>query len=144
MNNAFKRIPCQPVMWLLLGMLTLPILSRAQDDAQAADSEDMNLLERIITITYDGGNRASPDLRFGPYSYTHPDDEGLVATVSNLTIYGSQASLSAPDDMMIADAEGQREATFEEGVRVVRGRLDAGGRTIEFSEATGLGTLAPD
>ncbi|MEM7735698.1 MAG: OstA family protein [Deinococcota bacterium] len=136
--------PRQSVMWLLLSTLLLLVVSYAQDDTQAADSEDVNLLERIITITYDGGNRASPDLRFGPYSYTHPEDEGLIATVSNLTIYGSQANLSAPDGVMIADAEGQREANFEEGVRVVRGRLDAGGRTLEYSEATGLGTLAPD
>jgi lipopolysaccharide export system protein LptA len=143
-NNVVNRITRKSMMWLLLSTLLLLFVSHAQDDTQAADSEDVNLLERIITIIYDGGNRASPDLRFGPYSYTHPEDEGLVATVSNLTIYGSQASLSAPDGTMIADAEGQREARFEEGVRVVRGRLDAGGRTLEYSEATGLGTLAPD
>ena len=28
--------------------------------------------ERIITITYDGGTRSSPDLRYGPYVYEHP------------------------------------------------------------------------
>ena len=35
--------------------------------------------ERLITITYDGGTRNSPDLRYGPYVYAHPDPEGVVA-----------------------------------------------------------------
>ena len=105
----------------------------------AQDAPDLQ--ERIITITYDGGNRASPDLRFGPYEYSHPDPEGLMATVSNLTIYGSEAVLEAPQGVMIADAEGQRQASFAGGVRVVRGRLEATGPALAYDESTGLGTL---
>lgn len=119
-----------------LVLLSVLVLASAQD---APD-----LQERIITITYDGGNRSSPDLRFGPYEYTHPDPEGLVATVSNLTIYGSEATLEAPQGVMIADAEGQRQASFAGGVRVERGRLRATGPELDYDEATGLGTLERD
>ena len=104
-------------------------------------AQESNLAERIITITYDGGNRTSPNLRFGPYNYTHPDPDGIVATVSNLTIYASEAQLRAPEDVLIADAEGQREASFDSGVRVERGRLTANGPDLVYSEATGLGVL---
>lgn len=105
-------------------------------------AQESNLAERIITITYDGGNRTSPNLRFGPYNYTHPEPEGIVANVSNLTIYASEAQLRAPEGVLIAEAEGEREASFENGVRVERGRLTAVGPGLVYSEATGLGLLA--
>ncbi len=107
----------------------------AQDDAQEAAEE------RIINIDFSGGSQRSESLRFGPLVYTHPDPEGLVATVSNLTIYAQNAQLSAPEEVLIAQAEGQREAEFTGGVRVVRGRLTATGPDLVYSEATGLGVM---
>ena len=113
-------------------MLTLLLMTLAQEEPAA---------ERIITITYSGGNRSAPDLRYGPYSYTHPDPLGIVATVSNLTIYAPEAELSAPEGVLIAEAEGERQASFEGGVQVERGRLTADGPQLTYSEATGLGVL---
>ena len=53
--------------------------------------------QRIITITYDGGTRNSPDLRYGPYIYEHPKPDGLEAKVSNLEIFAQRGELSAPE-----------------------------------------------
>ena len=107
----------------------------AQDDAREAAEE------RLINIDFSGGSQRSESLRYGPLVYTHPDPEGLTATVSNLTIYAQNAQLSAPQDVLIAQAEGQREADFTGGVRVVRGRLTATGPDLIYSEATGLGVM---
>ncbi len=112
----------------------------AQPPAESAPAgEGAN--ERIINITYDGGTRNSPDLRYGPYVYAHPDPEGVVAEVSNLTIYTQQGELRAPEGVLIAEAEGEREAGFTGGVRVVQGRLTATGPALEYSEATGQGVM---
>ncbi len=97
--------------------------------------------ERLITITYDGGTRNSPDLRYGPYVYAHPDPDGIVAEVSNLTIYTQRGELRAPEGVLIGEAEGQREASFGGGVRVERGRLTATGGALNYSEATGRGVM---
>jgi len=97
--------------------------------------------ERIITITYDGGTRSSPDLRYGPYVYSHPEPDGVVAEVSNLKIFAQQGELQAPEGVLIAEAEGQREATFTGGVRVEQGRLTATGPRLNYSEATGRGVM---
>lgn len=97
--------------------------------------------ERIITITYDGGTRNSPDLRYGPYVYESPRKDGIVGKVSNLEIYTQRGELKAPKDVLIADAEGERTATFSGGVRVERGRLTANGQSLEYSETTGLGVM---
>ena len=97
--------------------------------------------ERIITIRSDGGTQQSESLRYGPIVYTHPNPEGVVATVSNLTIYASNAELSAPEGVLISQAQGEREATFTDGVRVVRNRLEALGPALAYSEVTGLGVL---
>ena len=107
----------------------------AQDDVQEAAEE------RIINIDFSGGSQRSESLRYGPLAYTHPDPEGLVATVSNLTMYAQNATLSAPDEVLIAQAEGQREADFTGGVRVERGRLSATGPDLVYSESTGLGVM---
>lgn len=109
--------------------------SAGEGDAPAAPSE------RIITITYDGGTRNSPDLRYGPYIYESPREDGIVGKVSNLEIYTQRGELRAPQDVLIADAEGERTATFTGGVRVERGRLTANGTSLEYSEATGLGVM---
>ncbi len=107
--------------------------------AQEADTN-----KRLITITYDGGNRSAPDLRYGPYQYSHPEPQGLVANVSNLSIYGQNAELSAPEGVLISEAEGLREAVFTGGVKVLRGRLTAIGQDIAYSEQTGFGVLTED
>ena len=97
--------------------------------------------ERIITIRSDGGTQRSESLRYGPILYSHPNPEGVVATVSNLTIYASNAELSAPEGVLISQAQGERDATFEGGVRAVRNRLEALGPALAYSEVTGLGVL---
>ncbi len=112
----------------------------AQPPAEAAPA-DGEAGERIINITYDGGTRNSPDLRYGPYVYAHPSPEGVVAEVSNLTIYTQQGELRAPEGVLIAEAEGEREAGFTGGVRVVQGRLTATGPALDYSEATGQGVM---
>ena len=109
----------------------------AQDGAREAAEQ------RVINIDFSGGSQRSESLRYGPLVYTHADPEGLTATVSNLTIYAQNAELSAPDEVLIAQAEGQREATFTGGVRVVRDRLTATGPDLVYSESTGLGVI-PD
>ncbi len=97
--------------------------------------------ERIITITYDGGTRNSPDLRYGPYVYEHPQADGVEANVSNLAIFAQRGELRAPEGVLIAEAEGEREANFTGGVRVERGRLTATGPALEYSESTGRGVM---
>jgi lipopolysaccharide export system protein LptA len=112
-------------------------------DAETPDTEptDAETRERrIITIDYSGGT-ASGNLRFGPITYTHPDPDGVVATVSTLTIESGRAVLRAPEQTLIAQAQGRREAEFEGGVTVRRGRLVAVGERLVYSEATGLGVL---
>jgi lipopolysaccharide export system protein LptA len=95
---------------------------------------------RLITIDSSGGTQ-SGNLRFGPIRYEHPDPEGVVATVSTLTIRGPSAVLSAPEGELIAQAQGRREAAFAGGVTVTRGRLTATGASLHYAEATGLGVL---
>ena len=107
------------------------------DQPQAGAAED----ERIITISYDGGTRNSPDLRYGPYVYEHPEPDGIRANVSNLEIFAQRGELRAPDGVLIAEAEGEREANFTGGVRVERGRLTATGPALNYSEATGRGVM---
>jgi lipopolysaccharide export system protein LptA len=104
----------------------------------AQDSE-----RRIISIDSSGGTQ-SGNLRFGPIEYRHPNPEGIVATVSTLTIYAQLAELRGPEgeQMTLTDARGRRFATFTEGVRVTRGRLDATGPELFYSEEAGLGTLS--
>lgn len=96
--------------------------------------------ERIITIDGSGGTQ-SGNLRFGPILYQHPDPFGISAKVSTLTILGNHVELSGPPEVSIARG-GQRTASFENGVQVIRGRLQATGPSLEYSEATGLGVLS--
>ena len=73
-----------------------------------------------------------------------------MATVSNLTIYAQQAVLRVPgnesaasdDRRTLGEARGDRAATFDGGVRALRGRLEALGPTLRYDESTGLGTLS--
>jgi lipopolysaccharide export system protein LptA len=99
---------------------------------------------RIIRIDSQGAS-ISGNLRYGPHEYTHPEPEGIVSTVSNLTILASKARLQVPEEeqgeTLLAQAEGRRQAFFEGGVKVSRGRLVATGPVLGYSEETGLGVL---
>ena len=121
------------VLAFVLTLAALP-LAAAQDDAEPP-------ARRLITIDSSGGTQ-SGNLRFGPIVYQHPEPDGVVATVSTLTIRGPRAELSAPEGELIAQAQGRREALFDGGVTVTRGRLTAVGATLRYAEATGLGVLA--
>jgi lipopolysaccharide export system protein LptA len=95
---------------------------------------------RLITIDSSGGTQ-SGNLQYGPIRYQHPDVDGIRATVSTLSIFAQEAELRAPEGMLLSRAQGKREATFLNGVRVERGRLTATGPNLHYSEATGLGHL---
>lgn len=99
---------------------------------------------RIIRISSEGAT-ASGDFRYGPIAYAHSDPEGILATVSNLTILAQYAELRVPagqqGEVLLSQAVGEREASFEGGIRVERGRLGATGPALVYSEATGLGVL---
>jgi lipopolysaccharide export system protein LptA len=130
-------MPTHPLFSIarLLLVLTLGLanLSLAQGESEVNE-------RRLITIDSSGGTQ-SGNLRFGPILYQHPDPLGVVATVSTLTIRSPRADLRAPADTLIAQAQGFREATFEGGVEVTRGRLTATGDTLVYFELTGLGVL---
>jgi lipopolysaccharide export system protein LptA len=128
------------VALLLVGLGAAGVAAQAPADAADPASDAATLERRIITIEYSGGTAAG-NLRFGPISYTHPDPSGIVATVSTLRIEASRATLRGPADTLIGQAQGQREADFEGGVTVRRGRLVAVGERLVYSEATGLGVL---
>ena len=115
-----------------------PAGSQAQSGATAEGPADTNQ-KRVITIDDSGGTQ-SGNLRNGPIVYEHPDPLGITATVSTLTIHGHHATLEAPDGTSILKG-GARTATFDEGVKVERGRLTATGPRLGYSEATGLGVL---
>jgi lipopolysaccharide export system protein LptA len=95
---------------------------------------------RIITIDSSGGTQ-SGNLQYGPIRYQHPEIDGIRATVSTLTIFAQEAELRAPEGVLLSRAQGEREATFLNGVRLERGRLTATGPSLHYSEATGIGLL---
>ena len=115
---------------------------------ETSDAGNEQANQRVITIDYSGGNRKAVDFRYGPWIYTHPDEEGVVGAVgteenSQLTIYAKEAELKAPEDVLIATA-GERVANFTGGVRVSRKRLTAIGEGLEYSEETGFGELSAE
>lgn len=122
----------------MIRRLALLLLAAAALVALAQEVQE----KRIISIDSSGGTQ-SGNLRFGPITYEHPDPEGIVATVSTLTIYSHRAELRGPEGEQVAltEARGRRTATFAGGVRVTRGRLEAKGPELAYSEANGLGTL---
>jgi lipopolysaccharide transport protein LptA len=138
--------------FILLALLFLVfVLAQEQTDnpdtateqtTEEAAPEQSAEEKRIIRIQNDGGNQ-SGNLRFGPITYDHPDPEGVVATVSNLTIYGQKAELRGPEgeQISLADAEGRRIATFTGGLRVTRNRLTATGPDLTYTEETGIGAM---
>lgn len=131
--------------------LALTALAQETQEAPATPTEQeapAEAAERIIRISGEG-IAGSGNPIFGPITYSHPSDpEGVVSQVSNLTIYSQQALLRVPGNadegaerVSLAKAEGRRVATFEGGVRVTRGRLEAQGPDLVYSEETGLGTM---
>ena len=125
---------------LLLAALSANVI--AQEAEPADDTPPAEVLERrIITIDSSGGTQRG-NLRFGPIFYEHPEPDGIVATVSTLTIRAPRAELRGPDELLLSQAQGQREADFDGGVTVSRGRLMATGERLAYSEATGLGVLS--
>lgn len=138
---------------LLATLFLLIVLAQEQTDTSQTDTSTEQTTEetapeqtaeqkRIIRIQFDGGTEEG-DLRFGPLVYTHPDPEGIVGTVSNLTIYGQNAELRGPEgeEISLTDAEGRRTATFSGGLRVTRNRLEAKGPDLSYSEETGIGSM---
>jgi lipopolysaccharide export system protein LptA len=117
---------------IVAALLLLPMVA-SQEAAEVSE-------RRLITIDSSGGTQ-SGNLRFGPIVYQHPEPLGVVATVSTLTIRGPRAELRAPAETLIAQAQGFREASFEGGVEVTRGRLTATGDSLVYFELTGLGVL---
>lgn len=107
----------------------------------AAVAEELDEVQdrRVITIDGSGGTQ-SGNLRTGPLTYEHPDEFGIVATVSNLTIYGQIAELHSPSGTSISVA-GERVAVFPETVKVERGRMEAGGTSLRYDEGVGVGEL---
>lgn len=95
---------------------------------------------RVITIDGSGGTQ-SGNLRTGPLVYEHPDEFGITASVSNLTIYSQLAELHSPTGASISVA-GERVAVFPQTVRVERGRMDATGSSLRYDESVGIGELA--
>ncbi len=146
--RAPRRVALAIRLALALALAALPLplsTARAQGDAQdgaapaAVDTPANTNQQRVITIDDSGGTQ-SGNLRFGPIVYQHPDPFGMTATVSTLTIYGHHATLEAPEGTSILKG-GARVATFDDGVKVERGRLTAAGPALQYSEATGLGVL---
>ncbi|RTH28225.1 LptA/OstA family protein [Thermus scotoductus] len=89
---------------------------------------------RVIQVE---GGRLSGDLRYGPWTF-----EGEVrGRVKDLEIRSSKATLTAPKGKTMQEAEGEREARFEGGVVVRRGRVEARGPVLVYREKTGEGEL---
>ncbi|MEZ0348267.1 MAG: LptA/OstA family protein [Thermus sp.] len=89
---------------------------------------------RVIQVE---GGRLSGDLRYGPWTF-----EGEVrGRVKDLSIQAPKATLTAPQGKTMQEAEGEREARFEGGVVVRRGRVEARGPVLVYRETTGEGEL---
>ncbi|SDE51438.1 lipopolysaccharide transport protein LptA [Thermus arciformis] len=89
---------------------------------------------RVIQVE---GGRLSGDLRYGPWTF----EGGVKGRVKDLTIEAPRATLTAPKGKTMQEAEGEREARFEGGVAVRRGRVEARGPTLVYREKTGEGEL---
>jgi len=81
------------------------------------------------------------DLRAGPYNFSGSSTAPVKAKVSNLNISSQSVVLSAPSGTLMAAAKGKRSADFKGAVTVTRGKVNATGPTLSYSEASGLGTL---
>jgi lipopolysaccharide export system protein LptA len=89
---------------------------------------------RVIQVE---GGRLSGDLRYGPWTF----EGGVKGRVKDLAIEAPRATLTAPKGKTMQEAEGEREARFEGGVVVRRGRVEARGPLLVYRERTGEGEL---
>lgn len=119
---------------LLLAVFALCAIAFATDVTEKAQAR------RVITIDGSGGTQ-SGNLRTGPLVYEHPEEFGITASVSNLTIYSQLAELHSPSGQSISVA-GERVAKFPQTVRVERGRMTATGSSLTYNESVGIGELA--
>ncbi|MCA9839972.1 MAG: hypothetical protein KC422_23890 [Trueperaceae bacterium] len=134
------------LMSLAVLVLLIFVFAQEQSSADTAGDPASDSEKRLIVIDSSGGTQ-SGNLRKGPIYYEHPDPEGIQATVSTLSIFAQKAELRTPDDatdLTLTEAKGRRIATFSEGVRVTRGRLEATGPLLAYSEETGIGLLRED
>lgn len=92
-------------------------------------------------LRFETGAQFQGDLRNGPYNYTAKPGATIKVTVGKISIVSPATVLKAPTGTSMADAEGKRTADFSGGVTVVRGRLNAKGNALAYSEATGQGVL---
>ena len=93
-------------------------------------------------LRFDTAANVQGNLRNGPINYTGKNGDPIKASVNNVNIAAPRAVLSAPAGSTIAGAEGQRTALFSGGVvNVLRGRLQAKGDQLAYSEASGQGVL---
>ncbi len=92
-------------------------------------------------LRFETGAQFQGDLRNGPYNYTAKPGASIKVTVGKISIVSPTTVLKAPTGTSMADAEGKRTADFSGGVSVVRGRLNAKGTALAYSEATGQGVL---
>ncbi len=93
-------------------------------------------------LRFDTAAQVSGNLRNGPVNYAGKGGAPIKATVNNVIINAPQAVLTAPAGSSLAGAEGKRNATFSGNVTVNRGRLNAKGGQLVYSEATGQGVLS--
>lgn len=103
--------------WLWIGLLGLALAASGV---------------RVIQVE---GGRLSGDLRYGPWTF-----EGEVrGRVKDLEIRAPKATLTAPKGKTMQEAEGEREARFEGGVVVRRGRGGGSGAGPDLSGKDGGG-----
>lgn len=123
------KTPLNPKVLLLAALTVTPVLTQTVLAQTATGSE-----KRILNIQ----GAPTGNIRTGPLTFR---GSPVQATVSTLQIQSSQAVMAAPAGMAIIEAKGKRTADFTGAVKVVRGRLSAGGDKLAYSEASGQGIL---
>jgi lipopolysaccharide transport protein LptA len=96
-------------------------------------------VDRVLKFNTDFNVQGN--LRNGPINYTGKNNATIKASVNNVQISAPKAVQVAPAGLAMAQAEGKRVATFSGGVSVVRGRLQAKGEQLAYSESTGQGVM---
>jgi lipopolysaccharide export system protein LptA len=94
--------------------------------------------DRVVRV---GEARTQGDPQNGPLTLTSKSATPVRSTVSNLVLTSEKVVLSAPTGTSFSSAEGKRNAEFSGKVTVVRGKVNAVGPTLSYSESSGLGTL---
>ena len=92
-------------------------------------------------LKFDTAANVQGNLRDGPVNYTGKSGAAIKASVNNVQISAPKAVLTAPAGGTLAGSEGKRNAVFSGNVSVVRGRLQAKGEQLAYSESTGQGVM---